>query len=161
MSESGSTLLFRELPSSLQLSPEEKRSLRAFARAAASRVADHRAFTCVLSDDNELKRLNQSFLGHNYPTDVLSFPAADGDELGEMIISVERAGAQAAEFGHERLYEIKILILHGLLHLTGMDHERDSGEMARAESEWRAEFGLPTALIVRSQSARTRGDARR
>jgi probable rRNA maturation factor len=157
MSESGSTLLFRELPSHLKFSAEEKRSLKHFARAASSRVVNRRAFTCVISHDSELRQLNRTFLGHDYPTDVLSFPAGHaGKQLGEIIISAERAEAQATQFGHDRLDEIRILMLHGLLHLAGMDHERDRGEMARAEDKWRQELGLPAALIARAGGARTR-----
>ncbi len=106
-------------------------------------VADGAPFTCLIADDRELWRLNQQFLSHDYPTDVLSFPSRDADGgLGEIAISVERAAAQACEFGHTRIDEIRILMLHGVLHLTGMDHERDHGEMAQAEQQWRAEFGI-------------------
>lgn len=156
MSESGSSsgnLLFRELPSHLRFSAEEKRSLTTFARTASSRVLAGSAFTCVISDDKELQHLNRTFLGHNYATDVLSFPPGEGDDAsGEIIISAERAEAQAAEFGHHRTDEIKILMLHGLLHLAGMDHERDHGEMSRAENKWREELGLPAALIARAHA---------
>lgn len=162
MSDSGSTLLFRELPPHLKFSAEEKRRLKAFARTASSRVVNRRSFTCVISHDNELRQLNRAFLGHDYPTDVLSFPAGDTDsQLGEIIISAERAEAQAAQFGHGRLDEIRILMLHGLLHLAGMDHERDRGEMGRAENEWRQELGLPSALIARAGNGRTRRSATR
>ena len=157
MSEPGSTLLFRELPSHLKFSPEEKRSLRAFARTASERVVNRRKFTCVISDDRELRSLNANFLGHDYVTDVLSFPMGEtGDDLGDIIISAERAEVQAAEFGHDRVDEIRILMLHGLLHLAGLDHQTDRGEMARVESKWRDEFGLPTSLI-----SRTRGNGQR
>jgi probable rRNA maturation factor len=152
MSEPGSKLLFRELPSHLKFSPEEKRAIRAFARTASKRVVNRRTFTCVISDDRELRTLNAIFLGHDYPTDVLSFPMGEtADNLGEIIISAERAQVQAAEFGHDRIDEIQILILHGLLHLAGMDHETDRGEMARVENKWREELGLPTSLIARSR----------
>ncbi|HZS55543.1 MAG TPA: rRNA maturation RNase YbeY [Bryobacteraceae bacterium] len=144
-------MLFRELPSHLKFSAEEKRSLKAFARTVSSRVVNRRAFTCVISNDDELHRLNRIFLGHDYPTDVLSFPEVpEGEHAGEIIISAERAEAQASQFGHGRIDEIRILMLHGLLHLAGMDHECDKGEMARAENKWRREFGLPTALIART-----------
>jgi probable rRNA maturation factor len=157
MPESGSTLLFRELPPHLKFSPEEKRTLRAFARTAANRVANHRRFTCVITDDAELRRLNSSFLGHNYATDVLSFPqGTEGEDLGEIIISAERAEAQASEFGHGRVDEICILMLHGLLHLGGMDHETDRGEMARAENKWRKELGLAVTLLARSRNGARR-----
>jgi probable rRNA maturation factor len=151
MSESGSNVLFRELPTHLQFSAEEKRHLKTFARTAASRVLNGSSFTCVISDDKELRRLNRTFLGHDYSTDVLSFPAPESSaDLGEIIISAERAEAQAAEFGHDRVNEIQILMLHGLLHLAGMDHERDRGNMARAERKWREVFGLPATLISRA-----------
>jgi probable rRNA maturation factor len=112
-----------------------------------------RKITCVISDDSELRHLNSVFLGQDYATDVLSFANGEiSDDLGEIIISAQRAEVQAAEFGHDRVHEIEILMLHGLLHLAGMDHERDNGEMARAESKWRQKLGLPSALISRTQS---------
>jgi probable rRNA maturation factor len=76
--------------------------------------------------------------------------------LGEIAISCERAKAQAEELGHGRVEEIRILMLHGVLHLTGMDHERDAGEMERAEQRWRIEFGLPSSLIARAAERRAR-----
>ena len=144
-----STVLFRALPQP-RFSPQEKRALKTFAASLSSRIAAGRSFTCLLTDDRELQRLNQSFLGKDYATDVLSFPTECSDELGELAISVQRAEEQAAEFGHSRLREIQILMLHGLLHLSGMDHETDGGEMARAEEKWRIEFSLPPTLIERS-----------
>ncbi len=148
-------MLFRALDATLKLSTEEKRVLRSFARALSDRVVSGRSYTCVITDDAELRRLNNAFLGHDYATDVLSFPSADvAGDLGEIAISVERAESQAREFGHSRIEEIQILMLHGLLHLAGMDHERDAGEMARAERKWRAEFDLPLNLISRARTAR-------
>lgn len=70
--------------------------------------------------------------------------------LGEIAISLDRAAAQAAEYGHSLADELRILMLHGALHLAGYDHENDSGEMARAELRWRKRFGLPIALIERA-----------
>lgn len=151
------TVLFRALPAELQFSAEEKRSLRTFANLLSDRVVNRRSFLCVISDDRELRRLNHSYLGHNYPTDVLSFPSHDNlGELGEMIISAERAEAQAVEFGHDRIDELRILMLHGVLHLSGMDHERDGGRMEAAEEKWRDEFGLPLNLIARATDSRPR-----
>jgi probable rRNA maturation factor len=147
------TVLFRNLPPHLKFSAEEKRTLTAFARTLARRIVDGRSFTCLITRDSELHRLNNAFLAHNYPTDVLSFPAcSSGTSLGDMAISADRAQAQAAEFGHTRTDEIRILMLHGVLHLAGMDHERDSGEMARAERRWRAELDLSEPLIARTAS---------
>lgn len=151
MSADGSTVLFGAISKQLQFSLEDKRALRRFARELTRRVAQGSSFTCLITTDRELQRLNRDFLGHDYPTDVLSFPGAvSNGSLGDIALSAERAKVQAQEFGHEHLDEIRILMLHGLLHLTGMDHERDSGEMERAELQWRAEFGLPATLISRA-----------
>lgn len=157
---SQATLLFRSLPKSPALSATDRRDLRAFARCLSEQIADAAAFLCLITNDRELARLNRGFLGRDYPTDVLSFPSRSPDgALGEMAISLSRAGAQAAEFGHSTLDELRILMLHGLLHLTGLDHERDAGHMARAERKWRQEFGLPQGLIARNRTRRGRGRA--
>jgi probable rRNA maturation factor len=125
-----------------------------FASTLSERVADGRQFTCVVTGDDELRRLNQIFRNSDYATDVLSFPpAAEGGELGDIAISAERAEAQAVARGHSRLDEIRILMLHGVLHLAGMDHETDKGEMARTESILRTEFGLPEGLIARASGS--------
>jgi probable rRNA maturation factor len=79
----------------------------------------------------------------------LSFPGS-GDYLGDIAISMARARAQARRYGHALEDEIRILMLHGVLHLRGMNHESDSGEMARSELRWRRKFGLPTGLIERA-----------
>jgi probable rRNA maturation factor len=104
------------------------------------------ALTCLITDDAELQRLNEQFRGKNYATDVLSFPEEGG---GEIAISFDRAVAQAAEMGHDVDQELRILMLHGVLHLNGMDHETDNGEMRRAEERWRRKLGLPAGLIKR------------
>jgi probable rRNA maturation factor len=107
----------------------------------------------LIARDPELRRLNREFLGKDYPTDVLSFPSASQDGfLGEMAISADRAAAQAAEYGHTTNDEIRILMLHGVLHLLGMDHERDRGRMRRAETRWRKTLELPTGLIERARA---------
>jgi probable rRNA maturation factor len=151
MSTGAATVLFRAFPSSRKFTAEEKRALRTFARVLSLRVAERRRFTCVISEDSELRRLNQAFRGQDYPSDVLSFPCHESaGELGEMIISAQRAETQASEFGHNRTDEIRILMLHGLLHLAGMDHERDRGQMARTERKWCEELGLPLTAIARA-----------
>ena len=115
--------------------------------------------------------MNAQFLGINYATDVLSFPnawaayrAADSlssgssrpngrpvaPSLGDIAISIQRARAQAREWHHPVEDEIRVLMLHGVLHLLGMDHESDSGRMKRAEIRWRRELGLPVGLIERT-----------
>lgn len=129
--------------------------MRAFAERLESGVAGGRAFCCVVTSDRELRRLNRDFRKQDHPTDVLSFPAKSGppaprqEFLGELAISFPRARDQASQFGHDVGDEIRILMLHGLLHLLGMDHETDRGRMARAERKWRAALGLPRGLIER------------
>jgi probable rRNA maturation factor len=138
-------VLFRHSPSR-----SRRRILDSFAQELRTHVTRGREFRCLLTNNEELQRLNRQFLGKNYPTDVLSFPAQEGSaELGELAISGPRAAAQAREFGHSVDDEIRILMLHGVLHLMGMDHERDRGAMARAEMAWRKKLGLPAGLIER------------
>jgi probable rRNA maturation factor len=152
MSSDGSTVLFGALPPQFKFNPAGKRQLTRFARKLSARVAHGKHFECFLTGDSELQRLNKLFLKHDYPTDVLSFPASDPSfTLGECAISVERADEQARQFGHSLLEEIQILMLHGVLHLTGLDHENDQGGMALAEQRWRSELKLPRTLIERSQ----------
>lgn len=155
MSPGGSTVLFRALPRKSQFTITEKRQLKSLAQHLSQDVAAGRTFTCLITSDDELRRLNSQFLRHNYATDVLSFPSgATEGELGDLAISADRAEVQAQEFGHSRLDEVRILMLHGVLHLTGMDHERDKGEMARAERKWRVHLSLPPTLISRTRKAR-------
>jgi probable rRNA maturation factor len=108
---------------------------------------------CLVTTDEELRRLNKAFRRKDYATDVLSFP---GDlasrQAGEIAISFDRAAEQAAGMGHSVDDELRILMLHGLLHLTGMDHETDSGEMAKAEARWRKKLKLPVGLIERAHA---------
>lgn len=151
----GSSLLFGALPANLNFSSAEKALLRSFLRALSREAAGGRAFTCLITNDGELRRLNHDFLGHDYPTDVLSFPAGNANgNLGEIAISAERAAAQAEEFGNTITDEIRILMLHGILHLAGMDHQRDDGQMQIAEDQWRTKFGLPRTLIARASAPR-------
>jgi probable rRNA maturation factor len=120
--------------------------LRGFLSQLTKRVARGREIACLITDDCELRDLNRRFRRASYATDVLSFPNNAG---GEIAISLDRAAAQAAKYGHSVGDELRILMLHGALHLVGMDHETDSGEMARAEMRWRRRFGLPCGLIER------------
>jgi probable rRNA maturation factor len=152
MSSDGSLLIFRSVPVHLKLGTAQKRDLRNFAGELSGRIAPGRPFSCLITNDEELRRLNREFLNHDYPTDVLSFPAAARSrELGDLAISIERADAQAREYEHALLDELRVLMLHGVLHLSGMDHERDGGEMARAERKFRKEFDLPGGLIARAR----------
>ena len=156
MSPDGSTVLFRALSGKSQFTATEKRQLKSFAQLLSQSVAKGRTFTCLITSDSELQNLNSQFLGHDYPTDVLSFPAgATESELGDLAVSADRAEEQAQELSHTRVDEIRVLMLHGVLHLTGMDHESDCGEMARAEQKWRAQLNLPATLISRTRKARS------
>lgn len=124
--------------------------LRAFWHELATAVGDNHAMTCLITTDAELRRLNLEFRGKDYATDVLSFPLRGASiDLGEIAISWDRAAAQAQEMGHQVDDELRILMLHGALHLTGMDHETDDGEMRRVETRWRKKLGLPAGLIER------------
>ena len=127
-----------------------RRDVKAFAKRLEEEVAGGRPFECLITSDNELRRLNRHFRKQDHATDVLSFPAASPSGfLGEIAISFQRAKEQAAEYGHNTAREIDILMLHGVLHLLGMDHETDRGRMSRAEKKWRGVLGLPTGLIER------------
>ena len=155
MSPSDSTLLFRALPISLQFSKEDQHALAEYTSNLSTTIAGGKPFTCLVTNDRALRKLNREFLDHDYPTDVLSFLSGSEDSLGDVAISVECAEAQAVEYGYTRLREVQILMLHGLLHLLGYDHEADGGKMARAERKWRKHFSLPTNLIARAHSVRT------
>jgi probable rRNA maturation factor len=145
-SPEGSSVTFRRIPADVR-----PRAAQAFARKLEREVAKGGRFDCLITGDAELRTLNRQFRGQDYATDVLSFPGGEG-HLGDLAISVMRARAQAREYGHSTEDEVRILMLHGVLHLLGMDHETDAGRMARAERRWRRELGLPNGLIERAQS---------
>jgi probable rRNA maturation factor len=142
------SVIFRRIPTDLS-----RRAVERFAHRLQNEVAQGRAFDCLITGDADLRRLNLKFRGKDEATDVLSFPSGTGlpasSSLGSIAISLRRARVQARAFGHSTEEEIRILMLHGVLHLTGLDHETDSGRMARAEKRWRARLGLPTSLIER------------
>ncbi len=121
---------------------------RDFAETALAAVNQNKKnATVVFVSDLTIKTLNQSFRGKNYATDVLSFPSAaetfeDQTDLGEVVISIQRAMAQAKEHGLSFSNEVKQLILHGLLHLSGFDHETDKGDMNRLELRLRKRLGI-------------------
>ncbi len=132
-----------------------RRPLREFLNQAAGLIMPGRGVACVITNDGELRELNRRFLRKDYATDVLSFPSSHdtpNGQPGEMAISLDRAYAQAAALGHSVEQELRILMLHGLLHLAGMDHEADSGQMARAEARWRKRLGLPPGLVERASA---------
>ena len=130
-----------------------RRELSRFVREAALAIPLAGEVSVLLTTDKAIKQLNREFRGKKKATDVLSFPAGlDGDHAGDLAISVDTAARQADEFGHSLLDEVRTLLLHGLLHLSGLDHERDAGQMARRERLLRERFGLPTGLIQRASS---------
>jgi probable rRNA maturation factor len=153
MGSSGPLITFRRVPEHAGFDREQ---LESFARKLQVRVTGGREFHCRITGDTELRRLNGEFLGKDYATDVLSFPdESSADSIGDLAISRQRAAAQAREFGHTLTKELQLLMLHGVLHLTGMDHETDHGEMSRAEERWRDEFNLPQSLTRRSLTKET------
>jgi len=106
----------------------------------------------LLAGDRILRRLNREFRGKDKATDVLSFPASPelaGVHAGDLAVSLETAQRQAEEHGHSLRDEVRVLLLHGLLHLYGMDHEIDRGEMAAREAELRVKLRLRSGLIAR------------
>jgi len=106
----------------------------------------------ILTTDEEIKKLNKEHRNKDKATDVLSFPLENipGMPLGSIVISVDTAKRGAEEFGHSVENEIKLLFIHGLLHLLGYDHEIDNGEMREKEKEIIEKFNLPKSLIIRN-----------
>ena len=125
------------------------------ARAAPARTRGRVSIAIV--SDAAMRRLNLRYRGVDTATDVLSFPAGDASVtqgkhlpfLGDLAIARGVAARQARACGHSLRVEIRVLALHGLLHLLGYDHEVDAGEMARLEDRLRRRAGLPSGLIDR------------
>jgi probable rRNA maturation factor len=113
------------------------------------------AVDILVTSSGRMRSLNRRFRDLDKTTDVLSFPAVADDAreefAGEIAISAEIAAESARALGHRAAEEVKILVLHGLLHLRGYDHERDDGEMARRERQLRTRLGLPSGLIERNE----------
>ena len=136
-----------------------KRELSRFLADACERVGIEGEVTVLLATDERLRELNRTYRRKDKATDVLSFPPAEAafagapQTGGDLAISVDTARRQAESLGHPLLAEVQILMLHGLLHLAGFDHEVDEGKMARRESRLRREFGLPAGLIQRTLKA--------
>ena len=140
--------------------PLSKSALTRFLNRARAAVGLEGTVDVLLADDATLKRLNKAYRGKNKATDVLSFPAADEmvaeGVAGDLAISLETAAKQAAYYGHSLTDELRILLLHGLLHLDGEDHETDEGEMAAREAELRQTLKLPASLIDRVERPATK-----
>jgi probable rRNA maturation factor len=151
------------VPASRGLGPWLSRTAPASARGQV---------TIAIVSDRRMRALNRMFRGKDVATDVLSFPTEGGDpaaailqaargetpSLGDIVIAAGVASRQAREHGHAVGTELRVLALHGLLHLVGYDHDADEGRMARAEARLRKKGGLPSGLIAR---AATRPGARR
>ena len=129
-----------------------QRELTLFTTTAKRAIGLKGELSVRITYARELQELNRRFRHKNKPTDVLSFPSAIGAG-GDIAIAREIAASNAAALGHSLTTELKILILHGLLHLAGYDHESDGGEMTERESELRRAFGLPFGLIERTQTS--------
>lgn len=140
-----------EMPSKL-LAPE----LATFAQDAANLCKLRGTLSILITSSREMQRLNREFRGKDSPTDVLSFPGAQLPvsalaHAGDIAISLDIATANAKALGHAAIEELMVLILHGMLHLAGYDHEKDAGEMARKEQRLRRKLGLPHSLTERAK----------
>jgi probable rRNA maturation factor len=123
--------------------------IQRFARQAQKLAKISGEVGVLISGNKRLRELNRRFRRKDKPTDVLSFPRPAG---GDIAISADIARDNAARFGHGAAEELKVLVLHGMLHLAGYDHESDNGRMARAEARLRSQLRLPASLIDRTHS---------
>ena len=132
-------------PDPLELEPLERAARFALEHQGASPDAD---LAIVITDDEQLQELNRDFRDVDSPTDVLSFPASEVDPetgrlyLGDILISIERAGEQATAGGHPLEAELQLLIVHGILHLLGHDH----GEPDEKDRMWAAQAEILSRL---------------
>ena len=137
--------------------PFPKNLLERAAQAALEHEsqASESELTIVLTDDARMHDLNRTYLGVDTPTDVLSFPASETDPetgtqyLGDILISMPRAQAQADAAGHPLEAEVQLLVVHGVLHLLGHDHaeEEEKARMWKAQAEILARLGLGNVQI--------------
>ena len=145
-------------------------SLRPFVGGLRRRLRlAQKEFNICFVDDRAIRRLNLAYRGKNKSTDVLSFSWSEAEEaapspyedfanfLGDVVISVETARRNARAEGHSTLQEIRWLILHGVLHLLGYDHERDRGEMVALELRLREEMGVAGTTEKQGKRQRAKG----
>lgn len=119
-----------------------RREIATFARKVLRSVDNEpEELSIAFVDDASMRELNRKFRRKNKTTDVLTFPG-DAPLLGEIVISVDQARRQAADEPHSLATEVRYLILHGILHALGYDHETDNGEMNALELKVRAKVGL-------------------
>jgi probable rRNA maturation factor len=136
-----------------------ERGLDRFITRAARAAGVRGSVNVLVTTNRELRTLNLRFRGKDRPTDVLSFPPLPGlagQFAGDVAISGSIAAENGKRFGHSPGEEVKVLVLHGLLHLAGYDHEHDGGKMAQKEFRLRRALGLKTGLIERAQPSRVR-----
>jgi probable rRNA maturation factor len=135
-------------------------ALRAFVVRVCHAIPLTGDVSVLLTGDAAIRRLNRQFRHKDKATDVLSFPAPPGEGAnavaGDLAVSVDTAARYARRFGHSLQQEVKILLLHGLLHLAGYDHEADQGEMAAREETLRRRFRLPRTLTGDAAKGRAR-----
>jgi probable rRNA maturation factor len=131
-----------------------EQALARFAQRARKAAGLRGQVNVVLTSSRDIRALNRRFRGKDKPTDVLSFPpvpvVADAFS-GDIVISTDIACRNARLYQHAPAQELKILIVHGMLHLAGYDHESDRGGMARKEERLRRELGLSNGLIRRTE----------
>jgi probable rRNA maturation factor len=133
-----------------KLAGVSERALETFATRARKAAGVKGQVQVLVTSSEELRELNRRFRRKDKPTDVLSFPAIVDGEAGDIAISADIASENAYKLGHSLDEELRILILHGILHLGGHDHESDKGEMEALESELRDRLKLPSSLIERT-----------
>ena len=130
-----------------------QRALTEFVTQACRAAGLKGSATVMVTNSREMRSLNSQFRGKKRATDVLSFPSAlDNGVAGDIAVSLDIAARNAQFLGHSVGQEVQILVLHGILHLAGYDHEGDEGEMAKRERQLRRRFKLPTGLIEREES---------
>ena len=148
----------RRSPTALQIEVVTSEGVRTPRLAGwLTSVAPSRArgnVTIAVVPDARIRALNRQYRRKDAPTDVLSFPADEPGTLGDIVIAAGVARRQARDAGHSLQTELRVLALHGLLHLLGYDHDHDDGRMARLERRLRAKGGLHEGLIERTQCGR-------
>ena len=142
-------VIFEKAVSAASASGATPAQIQRFVRRAQALAKVPGEVDILISGNERLRQLNRRFRRKNKPTDVLSFPRPSG---GDIAISAQIASDNARLYGHSLVDELKILVLHGMLHLAGYDHETDNGHMARVESRLRARLKLPASLIGRAHS---------
>ena len=127
----------------------DEADLNRFARRARKLAGVSGEVSVLITGNRQVRQLNRRFRKKDKATDVLSFPRDTG---GDIAISAQIAAENAKRYGHAPADELKVLILHGMLHLAGYDHETDNGGMAARESVLRKKLKLPGSLIQRAHS---------